>query len=251
MPEIQTPNSTIYIADHRKDDTLPVLYIHGAGGSRLDWPATLRRMPEANAITLDLPGHGRSAPPGRDTVRDYAQTIIGLLDTLDIPQAIFCGHSMGGAIAQQLALDYTDRTAKIILVGTGAKLSVHPDIINRVRTQPEAVANLLKDWIWADSVSSDVRQNAYDLLIQTPPDVIYGDYLACSRFDVRERLTEITVPTLVIGGTEDRMTKYKFSEYLAEHIPNAQLFTVQGGGHMMALEQPDTVAAALRDWLTA
>ena len=251
MPLIETATCTFYFADHRSDDSPypPIVLVHGAGGSHLDWPGELRRLPEANLISVDLPGHGKSPGPGRNRVADYAADIVALLDALGWPKAIITGHSMGGAIAQTMALDHADKVAGIILVGTGAKLGVHPDILEKVVPDPESVAALLKDWMWGNGVPDSMRDLGYERLMETAPEVTHGDYFACSNFDIRSRIAEITAPTLVIGGTMDQMTPHKFAIYLQEQIANAQLVTVEGGGHMMALEQPDLVVGGIQDWL--
>lgn len=253
MPTIKTGEGRIYITDHRKSDSshVPVILVHGAGGTHLDWPAALRKLPQANAIAIDLPGHGKSEAPGRETIDDYTRAVIALMDALEIPQAVIAGHSMGGAIAQTLALDYADRAAGIILLGTGARLRVHPDIVERVLTDQQAVAELLRDWIWAESAPQTMRDLAYEQLMNTPAQVIHNDYKACNHFDVMPRLNEIAMPALVIGGTEDRMTPHKYSQFLHDNIANSHLVTVEGGGHMMALEQTDFVVAEIASWLDA
>lgn len=249
MPLIQPAG--IYIADHRKAESpyTPTIFVHGAGGSHLDWSAQLRRLPEANAIVLDLPGHGKSPAPGRTSVKAYAADVIALMDTLDLPQAIIAGQSMGGAIAQTIGLDYADRAAGLILIGTGAKLRVHSDILDRILVNQHEVATLLKDWYWTPDSPDALREATYQQLMAAPAQVIHDDYQACDQFDIRERLSSITAPTLVIGGTRDQMTPLKYSTYLRDSIPNAQLVTIEGGGHMMVLEFPDAVANAVRDWL--
>jgi len=83
------------------------------------------------------------------------------------------------------------------------------------------------------------------------PRVVWGDFAACDRFDIRERVGEITAPTLVITGSEDRMTPPKFGQWLAERIPGARFVLVEGAGHMVMLEKPDQVASAVREWLKA
>jgi pimeloyl-ACP methyl ester carboxylesterase len=81
------------------------------------------------------------------------------------------------------------------------------------------------------------------------PAVLYGDLVACDRFDIRHRLGEIEAPALVIGATEDRMTPLRFAQYLAENLPHAELRVLEGAGHMMALERPEEVASAVKGFV--
>ncbi|HRF98261.1 MAG TPA: alpha/beta hydrolase [Aggregatilineales bacterium] len=251
MPQITTTRGTLYYADHRKADSvaIPVIYIHGAGGTHLDWSAELRRLPQANAIALDLPAHGKSAPPHRTTITDYAEDVVALLNALSLPRAIFAGHSMGGGIAQQIALLYPEKVAGLMLIGTGAKLAVHPDILNRVMTDYEAVADLLAEWLWGADVPDIFKQTTRDQLLKTPAEVTYGDYTACNGFDSRTELKNITAPTLVISGTQDKMTPLKYGQYLADNIPNSTLAIIEGAGHMLGLEHAGHVAQIVANWL--
>jgi pimeloyl-ACP methyl ester carboxylesterase len=247
----ETVKGSIWYEDNR-DPTLHhsvTLMVHGAGGTHHDWPAELRRLPEANAIVPDLPGHGRSPGSGRQSVGAYAADMIALLDALKISRAMVAGHSMGGAIALTTVLTYPDRVAGLILVGTGAKLPVHPDILNRALTETDKVITLITEWEWAEGADEQLRRLSRKRLAETPPEVLHGDYVACNAFDVRQRLGQIKTPTLIIGGTADRMVAFKFSNYLHEHIAGSQLATIEGGGHKMMLEQPLAVAGAVQQWL--
>ncbi|MDX2075687.1 MAG: alpha/beta hydrolase [bacterium] len=251
MPLQTTARGTLYYADHRKTDSpyIPVIFIHGAGGSHLDWSAELRRLPQANAIALDLPAHGKSAPPHRTTITDYAEDVVALLNALSLPRAIFAGHSMGGGIAQQIALLHPEKVAGLMLIGTGAKLAVHPDILNRIMTDYEAVADLLSEWLWGADVPQSVKNATKDQLLKTPSEVTYGDYTACNGFDSRAELKAIAAPTLVISGTHDKMTPLKYGQYLADNIPNSTLAIIEGAGHMLGLEQAGQVAQIVANWL--
>jgi pimeloyl-ACP methyl ester carboxylesterase len=84
---------------------------------------------------------------------------------------------------------------------------------------------------------------------QTEASVLYGDFLACQQFDGREQAAQITTPTLVIGGSVDKLTPLPLSQFLASQIPGARLEVIEGGGHMMALEQPAAVARAVADFM--
>src|SRR5512139_941434 len=130
MPYLDLDGERSYYAVHRNQaDGASVLLIHGAGENHLVWPIGLRRLPGSIVYAIDLPGHGKSAGMGRSTIADYAAWIVSFLDALHIPAAVFIGHSMGGAIAQQLALTYPDRTTALVLAATGAKLRVAPQLL--------------------------------------------------------------------------------------------------------------------------
>jgi pimeloyl-ACP methyl ester carboxylesterase len=248
MPMIETARATIHYKDYRQaPDTPPVILIHGAGGMYLDWSITLRR--DLGAIALDLPGHGRSPLPGRASIADYAADVVALLDALAIDTATIIGHSMGGAIAQMIALDYPQVVRRLGLIGTGARLPVNAQIISGIVDDTEATAHLLMKWMWARQIDEQVRQQGAQRLLKTSATVIQADFKACDAFDVRERLPQIAVDTRVLVGTDDKMTPLAWSQTLAAAIPQANLITVAGGGHMVVLEQAQVVCDHLRAWL--
>ncbi|GAB4572106.1 MAG: alpha/beta hydrolase [Anaerolineae bacterium] len=251
MPAIKIGDGTIWYARQGREHTRfpPIVLVHGAGGSHLDWPAQLRRLPDARVYALDLPGHGRSTLPGRMAIADYARDVVALCDALGLPSVVVIGHSMGAGIALTLALDWPERVAGLVLLGGGAKLRVHPDILEKIQTDPPAVYRLLRDWMWGPDAPDALREMTFQQMLKGDPGVTHGDYVACNRFDVLDRLEEIAAPALVIGGTDDRMTPLKFSRTLAERMPAAELVTVEGAGHMLALEQPDVVQNAIVGWL--
>ncbi len=251
MPVRQTPAGPIYFTDRRVPDSTcpPVVLIHGAGGSHLDWPPQLRRLDGARVIALDLPGHDRSAPRGCSDTLDYANAVIALLDILAVGRAVFVGHSMGGAIAQQIALQWPDRAAGLVLMATGSKLPVDPALPQRIVDEPEATVDWIVERSWGPDADDGLRALSRDRLLSMPPAILRGDYLACQRFDIRARLEQIVAPALVIAASEDQMVPPRFSVTLAERIPRATLVTINGAGHMLPLERPGTVAAAVQDWL--
>lgn len=251
MPIIQTQAGKIFYAE--KDDPLskrpPLILVHGAGADHLVWSGELRRLPGMRVIALDLPGHGRSEPPGRQSIIAYADSVRLLMEALHIPRAIIVGHSMGGAIAQTMAIHMRQIVAGLILIGTGARLKVNPKILNTVLSEPEAVADMITRWEWAGGADETMRRLGKRQLMATDPKVIYGDYLACDTFVMTDQLPWIEAPTLVIGGTADKMTPFAMSEALAAHIPKSTLVKVEGGGHKMHLEQRQLVADQVSRWL--
>jgi pimeloyl-ACP methyl ester carboxylesterase len=251
MPTLQLESRSIYYTQKKPEETPypPLVLVHGAGGSHLDWSPELRRLPDTHVIALDLPGHGRSAGTGFTDTLAYAEDVCALLDALKIERAIIAGHSMGGAIAQQIGLQMPGRAAGLILVGTGSKLPVEQTLPQRILNETEQTVDWLIDWSWGTDVSQELKDLGRQRLLETPPQVLQGDYLACQKFDIREHLEEINAPTLVLGASDDQMVKLKFSVTLSERIPNATLVVIQGAGHMFPLEKAQEVAHAVTHWL--
>jgi pimeloyl-ACP methyl ester carboxylesterase len=252
VPRLQIDDDRIWYVRNgaQVGDRPALLLIHGAGGSHLLWPPQLRALPEQMVLALDLPGHGRSAGPGRDTVAGYATAVINLMDALDLEQAVLGGHSMGGAISLWAALEYPQRVAALVLMATGARLRVAPAIVDGLLTDLEGTLNLIASWSYGPAAPDGVRQLAVRAMQEANPPVTRGDFLACDQYDVRDRLAEIKVPTLVLSGSDDKMTPPKFAEYLVSQIPHAELRVFQNAGHMLTLEQPDQVAEAVQQFLS-
>jgi len=226
-----------------------LLLIHGAGGTHLTWPLELRRFAEAAVITLDLPGHGRSQPPAHTDITGYADDVAAVIDALKLEKVAAVGHSMGGAIAQILALRHRDKVAGLVLIGTGARLPVSDAILSQALTDFPAAVDFITRYAWAKNTPSALVEDGRQIMLDTDPAVLHGDFVACNRFNVIAQLPQIQIPTLVIAGADDKMTPPKFGRYLADHIPQAELLSLDGAGHMMMLEQPGPVAAAVSVFL--
>jgi pimeloyl-ACP methyl ester carboxylesterase len=126
---------------------------------------------------------------------------------------------------------------------------VHPDILGGIERDQAGVAKLLVEWFWGPAVGEDVRQSNYEQLTQIAPDVLLSDFEVANAFDIRDRLKDISTPTLILVGSEDQMTPPRSSQYLEQHIEGARLVQFDGAGHKLPLEQPEAVAEAVAAWL--
>ena len=254
MPTIQSGEHTIYYRRSQPADAPsapPLVLVHGAGGTHMHWPGELRRLPGMTVYALDLPGHGQSPGAGCTTIAAYAQAVAAWADALGLPRFILAGHSMGGAIAQTMALRQPERLAGLILVGTGARLAVSPAILDGLGRDYAATARLIADWAYKRQVDPETL-DAYAQAMQTiPMEVTRGDFAACNAFDVTSQVSQIALPTLVIVGLEDRLTPPKYSRFLAQQIPAARLLEAPEAGHMVMLEQSVIVAAAVHEFAAA
>ncbi len=239
-----------YTVSKGPQDAPALVLVHGAGGSRLLWPPQLRRLPGATVYTLDLPGHGRSGGPACDTMAGYAGAIVAFLDEVGVGRAVIVGHSMGGAIALTLALDFADRVAGLVLLATGARLRVAPAVLDGLHADFAEAVELINRLTWSPGISPALVERGRQALLEAGPAVLVSDLTACDRFDVMERLGEIAAPTLVIAGSADLLTPLKYARFLAERIPGACCEILEGAGHMVMLEHPVEVARAVRGFLS-
>lgn len=208
-------------------------------------------MPGRRVIAIDLPGHGKSAPPARRSVAAYAESVLEALDALGVGAAAVGGHSMGGAVAMSMALDAPERVAGLVLVGTGARLRVAPAVLQATadpRASAEA-AQVMAEWSLGARAGEALRREFAAGIEANAPGVVHGDLTACNAFDVMERLGEIRVPTLVVCGGEDRLTPPKYAQFLRDRIPGAKLELVPEAGHMVMREAPVAVAVAVGAFL--
>jgi pimeloyl-ACP methyl ester carboxylesterase len=224
---------------------LPFVFVHGAGGIHRHWLYQVRDLPRLSSYALDLPGHGESNGPGCSSVAAYADWLIGFLDAAGLSQAILVGHSMGGAIALQVALQHPDRVSGLGLVGTGARLRVAPALLEMLQQDFRCALPLVSEWAYGPDASPEMVRQGQQQLTATAPEVVYNDFLACDGFQVMDRLQEIAAPTVVLCGTQDRMTPVKYSTYLADNIRDAGLHLVERAGHMVMLENPEAIAQGL------
>ena len=254
MPTVLIAGERLNYSYHRgtaQPKNPPLVLVHGAGGNLMHWPGELRRLPGHAVFALDLPGHGKSGGAGRADVGAYAEVVRGFAEGLALAPFVLAGHSMGGAIAIEFVLRYPAWLAGLILVGTGAKLRVAPQVLTGILDDFPGTTELLAQWTHGEHVNPNLLRLYVRRLREVNPQVIHGDFAACDAFDRRADVGRITLPTLILCGDVDRMTPLKFSQYLHEQIASSQLIVVPGAGHMVMLEQPAAVAAAAAHFLTS
>jgi pimeloyl-ACP methyl ester carboxylesterase len=227
----------------------PVVFVHGAGGTHQHWLYQVRDLPHSPTYALDLPGHGRSEGQGRDTISAYSDWLVAFLDAAGLDQAVLVGHSMGGAIVLDIALHHAGQVGGLGLVATGARLRVVPAILDGILQNPEATVRLICDFAFGPETSPEIMRMGRRQMGVIPPEVIHGDFAACDAFSVMDRLEEITAPTFVVCGTQDRLTPSKYSVYLRDRIARSVLHLVEGAGHMVMVERPEAVVEALSSFL--
>jgi len=233
------------------EKTPSLLFVHGAGGNGEIWDAQASAFQGKHAVfRLDLPGHGGSGGRGEDRISAYVEWVRLALEKLFSSKPfVLVGHSMGGAITLELSLTPPKGLKGIVVVGSGAKLAVTRAIFQMLSENPDAFFESLDRFAFSSAAPRAVRDRLIRLTRQCPTSLIFDDFKACDRFDIRNRLAEITLPALVLCGEEDQLTPLKYSKYLRENLSGSSLVTIPQAGHMVMAEQPDLLNKAIESFL--
>ena len=233
------------------EKTPTLLFIHGAGGDASAWAPQADSFKGKHAVYLmELPGHGGSGGSGEEEISAYAEWVRKAVNqVLRNTPLVLVGHSMGGAIVQELALNPSPHVKGAVLVGTGAKLGVMPDIFEMLENNPESFFRTIGVAAFHLDTPLETREPFSQAIRKCPPAIIYSDFKACDRFDIRERLKGIRLPALILCGERDKLTPVKYSEFLHENLPSSRLEIIAGAGHMVMVEQAGSVNSVLARFL--
>jgi pimeloyl-ACP methyl ester carboxylesterase len=238
----------------------PLVLLHGLGSSRFDWaPQLAAFVSHYRTIAVDLRGHGESPkPPGPYRIAQLAADVALLLMRLDARPAHIVSLSLGGAVAQQLALDYPELVRSLVLANTSANF-VSADWRQRLLGVKRFADVYLQGM---DKVAADVADRLFPLLEQSPlrneavvriasndPKAYRACLWAIARFDVTCLLELIACPTLVIAGELDMTVPLASKQLLAQGIPNSKLVVIPKSGHATPVDQPEAFNSAVLGFL--
>jgi pimeloyl-ACP methyl ester carboxylesterase len=227
-----------------------LVFIHGAGGAGAFWQAQVEGLVQrANTLAIDLPGHGKSDGEGKDKVEDYARVVAGFMKDIDMPNPIPCGLSMGGAIVQQLLIDYRSLVKAAVLISTGYRLKVAPVIFENIEKNYSDHVDMICRFAASEKTDPGLLALFKQEAARCNPEIAYGDFRACDRFDVTDRLAAVDVPVLVVTAEDDKLSPPKYGAALEQGIKNATRSHIMDAGHIVPVEKPDEVNKAIMKFL--
>lgn len=254
MPKAHVNGITVHYRIQGRGE--PLILIMGLGGESGDWILQARAFSKYfRVLTFDNRGVGKSEKPSESyTIKTMADDVVGLMDYLGIDKAHILGVSMGGAIAQEIAINYPERVRKLILVSTtpgkDEKGAHSPELLRAMGLQEGFCDEDIRS-VDIGRVMNSLSSNSYSSKMLKAVAVPYcwvrmklfgiqglgKQFEAVMTSSTRDRLNMIKAPTLVIAGTEDGIVPTRSSELLAERIPNARLIKIQGGSHTLIAEK--------------
>lgn len=236
-----------------------LVLLHGFPFDSSMWVHQLVGIRGHRVIAPDLRGFG-SASLGDEPVSmaTYADDVVSLLDELGIATVVLGGLSMGGYIALEFARRHRDRLRGLVLMDTKATADTAEGKAGRDKSidaaqqkGADAIAESMAPKLFANDVEPAVRDSLLATMRRAGvPAMVAAIAAMRDRSDNSDRLAELGgLPTLVIVGSEDRITPLDDAQFLAEGIPGAELLVIEGAGHVPPLERPEAVNAALQRYL--
>jgi pimeloyl-ACP methyl ester carboxylesterase len=239
----------------------PLVLINGIGAAIEMWQPFVDELDEREVVSLDLPGCGLSpAPLLPMRMPRIAALVTEVMDALGLPRADVLGYSFGGVVAMELAHRFPDRVNRLILVSTapGTPGAVpHPAVLglmlSPLRYYDRRAAELIIPLIAGGRTALDRRQMRLDLAnrLVHPPRLRGYVYqlLAISTFTSWPWLQRVRLRTLIVHGRDDPVSPALNARLMTATMPNARLHMVDGGGHLMLLDEPTRVAPVIVDFL--
>ena len=234
-----------------------VVLLHGAGFDHTTWALHSRWFAHHGygVLAPDLPGHGRSVGAPLRAIADMADWTAALLGAAGAARAKLVGHSMGSLIALETAARHPAKVSALGLIGTAAAMTVGPDLLKAAEANDRSAIDMVS--IWGLGFQAELggslapglwmHSGAQRVLEQCRPGVLFNDLSACNAYqNALAAAAQITVPSTFILGERDMMTPAKAGKTLASALPHSRTVVISGAGHMMMVERPDELLAALR-----
>ncbi len=257
MPFFQCDKTKIHYVDiDRREDKsagLPLFFIHGGGSYHFCWALQLIEFSKTNrCIAIDLSGHGKSDVAKGDTTIDqgYSNEIASLVGHLDLNDFILVGHSMGGGVAMSYVLNNEFKNPKaLVLVDSSPDLRLPKVAPGLVR---EAVEETIRRKHPAfDEYAEKINMKQYKKAMKYLDSIaMQRDLRACNKFNITDRIKDITIPTFaLVGEADDVITPAIVKNYI-EDIPYADLAVVRGADHIPMIEQPEEFNRLFRKFIS-
>ncbi len=234
-----------------------VIFVHGAGGSHVVWSQQVRALAYDgyNVLAVDLPGHGDSQGEPLDNVNAMANWLISVMDLLEIDQAHFVNHSMGGLICLEVAASNPERVNSVVFIATAMQIGVNDTLIEMSKLNPPKAYDFMNSGSYGkfgqmhdNSVpGNSLIGSNFQIMAHNPPNALNADLITCAAYaDGTLAASKISCPTLCLLAGQDAMVRLKFGTMLADSLADCSVHIFEGAGHTLMGEVPREINHHLR-----
>lgn len=237
----------LQFAEQGDDNGTPVIFLHGITDSWHSFEKVLPLLPpDIHAFAVTQRGHGDSDRPLTGyTPKDFASDIAAFIKLMNLESAVIVGHSMGGIVAQQFALDYPELTKAVVINSSAASLKTNPglpEFYEQVMKLEDPMDKTFMDEFQKATLVKPIDPAYYNLLVEeglkVPVRVFQAALTGLMNIDFTKKLNTIKVPVLIMWGTKDGFISKANQQVLVKEIKDARLLVYEGTGHALHWEEP-------------
>ncbi|MBF4475896.1 alpha/beta fold hydrolase [Methanobacterium formicicum] len=259
MNFLKLENCDLYYQETGSGD--PVVLVHGMGSDHTAWGGLVPLLQtNYRVLAVDLRGHGYSCKtPGPYSLDLFATDLLKLLESLDIKKAHFLGHSMGGAVLLELALHHPEKMYSLTLISSFAR--VDPPLEKILNTLLKILSEQGYEAFFDACLPLtytpeflEENQESFSLIKATTRQMVSLTSLtdtlqACLQIELKDDLSEIDVPSLIIAGSEDTFTPPHHGIFISNNLKQGKMVIMEGVGHNLLVEQPEKTHSLIKDYL--
>ncbi len=249
--KIKVDDIELYYEVHGEGE--PIIFSHGWMGECPVWNSQIEFFSKKyKVIAYDHRGHGKSDKPKANySVETLSNDLYSLIQGLDLKKVTLVGHAMGGMTALTFALNHPDKVSKLVLVGTTAKQSLSMRLSLWIMMHIFSYESFIQIGINHNfsQPTEQTRKEAFNRAIKTPKPVAYECLKESKNYDIRDRVSEIKIPTLIIVGENDKSTPIEMSQYLNREIEGSKLKIIPQSKHIVMIDKPKELNEIIEEFI--
>lgn len=249
--KVKANNIELYYEELGEGD--PIIFVHGWMEDNSMWNSQIDYFSrEHRVIAYDQRGHGRSDKPQKGySMQTLSDDLYFFAQSLNIERFTLVGHSMGGMTAMVFTLDHPEKVSKLVLIGTDAKSAFS------LRIMLWVMMHVLPYNTFAEGSdikyyrpTEQMKREAAERALRTPRHAAYECFKEfCTKYDIRDRVSNIKIPTLIIAGNKDNLTPVKLNRYLNKQIEGSKMVIIPDSKHMPMIEKADRVNEIMDEFI--
>ena len=232
----------------------PIIFSHGWMCDCSVWNSQINFFSKKyKVIVYDHRGHGKSDKPKANySIETLSNDLYSIIKELNLDKVTLVGHSMGGMTALTFALNHPDKVSKLILVGTSAKMTLLGYIQLWIMMHISSYESFVRGMIdfQHHKPSEQIKKESFERAMRTPKFASYECFTEFMKnYDIRERISQIRIPALIVVGSKDEATPVEMSQYLNREIKGSKLQIIPDSKHMVMIDKPNELNGIIEEFI--